>query len=142
MKNILIILFILLCVNIKSQSIISKDNIKAVNIKKDKYYKKCFKTLLNDIKIEIKSVGYTRESENNANEVILRFDDRKEYNALRNKGVNPAKIIVVFIPDEDTNKFFQNKKQYGIIEQSEEVRQFLRNIEHLKIFSVEGNNPQ
>lgn len=142
MKNILVIPFILLCVNIKSQSIISKDNIKIVNIKKDKYYKKCFKTLLNDIKIEIKSVGYTRESENNANEVILRFDDRKEYNALRNKGVNPAKIIVVFIPDEDTNKFFQNKKQYGIIEQSEEVRQFLRNIEHLKIFSIEGNNPQ
>lgn len=144
MKNLIITIFLFLSAlinNLIAQEVItSKHNLDKISNKKDSFYNKPLKYFLNNLKIDISSLSYQKECESNPNQIILRFDERLEYNKMRSNKIIPARIIIQFVPDKDTQNIFKHLNNLGIVEDRDDIKDFIKKIENIKIFMIYGYN--
>ena len=117
MKNIIKISFLLaLLLSISGYAqhkISSKKEVGKFQTLQNNYIGKTVKELLKDLDIPISSVQLSGGNSEENNMLILRFNDRKEYNkmASENSSVKPS-IIFLYIKENNpnTNKLFMMKK--------------------------------
>ena len=98
-------------------TIASRQQFQNIENTEKNYINRPLKVFLKDLKLEIKSVSYIKEDESRPNRIILRFDNREEYNKLRQQKIMPARITVYFMSDTATKFVFDKLKQYGTIEE-------------------------
>lgn len=144
-KKIILLVFILsLGLQLNAQEkVYFKQGIGKFEKNKNFYINKKVKDILKDLKVNFETVifggGWSEES----NFIALRFNNSKDSNKLKEKGIDPAKLTL-FIKeyDPETNKLFYSEKRKIISRDSIKNKSILKGYKELTILEIIANSEQ
>lgn len=140
MNTIKITIIVILLIFVKTMAqdkVTSRDKFNKIEQSKQNYINKPLKDFLNSLEVKVKSVSYIKSGAEGPNRIILRFDDRENYNRLRNQEIMPARITVYFIDNVETKTVFNSLLNlYGLIEGNSPTSKF----KNLKIQNIIGSS--
>ena len=134
-KLILILLVLNFSFKLRSQQkVYFKQEIGKFEENQKFYHGKKVKDVLKDLKVDIEFAILGGGSVEESNFISLRFDNKKDYNQLQEKGIDPARLTL-FIKESDskTNKLFYSEERKTI------DRDHLKNKSNIKILKDYAN---